>query len=71
MRTIILTGALLPCFVPRPPALWAQDCSKAENTHAIVAYHEERYKNADRELNKVYGESMKEAWWIGKRPQCA
>jgi uncharacterized protein YecT (DUF1311 family) len=39
--------------------LSARDCSKAENTLAIIACHEERYRIADNELNKVYGESMK------------
>ncbi|MCX5811658.1 MAG: DUF1311 domain-containing protein [Proteobacteria bacterium] len=58
MKTIILIGALL-CMLCSAFTLSAQDCSKAENTHTIIACHEERYKNADKELNKVYGESMK------------
>ena len=40
-------------------SLSAQDYSKADNTLAIVACHEERYEKADKELNKVYGDAMK------------
>lgn len=58
MKIIILTGALF-CVLCSALTLSAQDCSKAENTLAIVECHEERYKKADKELNKVYGESIK------------
>ncbi len=58
MKIIMLIGALLCAFFPAV-ASSAQDCSKADNTREIVACHEERYRNADRELNRIYGESMK------------
>ena len=58
MKIIILIVALLCMFCPAV-ASSAQDCSKADNTREIVACHEERYRNADRELNRIYGESMK------------
>jgi uncharacterized protein YecT (DUF1311 family) len=58
MKKIILTGALI-CMLFSAFTLPAKDCGNAENTHAIISCHEERYKNADKELNKVYGESIK------------
>jgi uncharacterized protein YecT (DUF1311 family) len=58
MNTIIFIGTLL-CMLCTSFTLSAQDCSKAENTLAIIACHEGRYEKADKELNKVYGEAMK------------
>ena len=58
MNKVIFLGTLL-CILCCALTLSAQDCSKAENTLAIIACHEERYGKADKELNKVYGEAMK------------
>jgi uncharacterized protein YecT (DUF1311 family) len=45
----------LPAF-----SLYAHDCGNEPNTVAIEECHQKRYEKADRELNKVYAEIMKD-----------
>jgi uncharacterized protein YecT (DUF1311 family) len=50
------------CLFLSLPALFAhgQDCASQPNTVAIEECQQKRYEKADRELNRVYGEIMKD-----------
>ena len=37
----------------------SENCGNAPDTASILACHSKRYEKADRELNKVYGETLK------------
>ena len=41
------------------PGECSENCGDGSDTTAIVACHAKRYEKADRELNRVYSETMK------------
>ena len=58
MNRLIVLCAVLFLFYSSEVAN-SSDCSEKKDSISIVQCHEQRYLNADREMNKVYSEAIK------------